>query len=221
MDTETIQEFSQLMESRAHIYQTLSRCFETEMTSEFAQELQTSFTFSSDNDDLNEVFGQIKAYASDLSEEDLEEMAVVYDRVFYGMGPRNCIKAFPYESVYTSKSGYMMQEAYEQVKIDYLRAGFEKNPDFTEPEDHMAVELAFMAMLCTKTREALAEGNEEAAEALVGKQKKFVANHLMAWLDRFTSELKKAADEGFYAWLALGTRLFVHYDQEILNELTD
>ena len=221
MDSETIKEFSQLMESRAHIYQTLSRCFETEITSEFAQELQTSFSFSSDNEDLNEVFAQIVAFASDLSDDDLEELAVIYDRVFYGMGPRNCDKAYPYESVYTSKSGYMMQEAYEQVKREYLRAGFEKNPDFTEPEDHMAVELAFMAMLCEKTREELAKGNEEAAEALIGKQKKFIAEHLMSWLDRFTAALKKAADEGFYAWLALGTRLFVHYDQEILNELTD
>lgn len=38
----------------------------------------------------------------------------------------------------------------------YRNAGFAKNPGFKEPEDHLAVELAFMALLCDRAVEGAA-----------------------------------------------------------------
>ena len=35
------------------------------------------------------------------------------------MGPRTAQKAFPYESVYTSEGGLMMQDAYAEVPVSY------------------------------------------------------------------------------------------------------
>ena len=54
----------------------------------------------------------------------------------------------------------MMQEAYAEVLHVYRNAGFAKNPGFKEPEDHLAVELAFMALLCGRAAEALRAGDE-------------------------------------------------------------
>lgn len=63
----------------------------------------------------------------------------------------------------------MMQEAYSQVVRAYREQHLAKDKGFTEPEDHIAVELAFMATLAERTAAFLREGHEEAAEETVAQ----------------------------------------------------
>lgn len=151
----------------------------------------------------------------------LEQLAVVFDRVFFGMGPRTAQKAFPYESVYTSPGGLLMQEAYSQVTRLYREKNFQKNPSFTEPEDHVAVELAFMAQLCACAVEALRVCDEAAAEQILRDQLSFAREHLLNWIDRFGRDLRKAAEQGFYADLADFTVAYVQADEVALSEVVE
>ena len=135
------------------------------------------------------------------------------------MGPRTAQKAFPYESVYTSEGGLMMQEAYAEVLHVYRNAGFAKNPGFKEPEDHLAVELAFMALLCGRAVEALRAGDEAGAERQLRAQREFLCDHLLNWIDRFTADVRKAAEDGFYFDLATFTEDFLTADAAELAEV--
>ena len=219
-EEEMNQELKALTESRQHIYSVLSHFFETEITKEYADEFVASFDFESDNDDLNTAFERMRECLSGVDEHEIEELAVVFDRVFFGMGPRTAHKAFPYESVYTSVGGRMNQEAWTQVKALYRAAGFEKNPDFKEPEDHIAVQLAFMSEVCSQIAAALEAHQMDTAEALIKKQDEFIDNHFMSWINPFFADVQKATDnKGFYSLLAIATQVFIGYDQEILHEL--
>ena len=154
-----------------------------------------------------------------LAEAALEQFAVVLNRVFFGMGPRTAQKAFPYESVYTSPDGLMMQEAYTQVRTLYHAARFAKDPAFPEPEDHLAVELAFMARLCEQAAGALRAGEGQAAEDLLGGQLAFLRDHLLRWIEPFAADACASAETGFYAHLATFTETYLKADESALDEV--
>ncbi len=219
MDMAALQEMAVLMDSRANVYRVLSRCFREEIDQEFADELTREFSFESDDEDLVAKLEAMKDALRDVDENAIEQLAVVFDRVFFGMGPLTAHHAFPYESVYTSDRGIMMQEAYSQVVRAYREQHLAKDASFKEPEDHIAVELAFMATLSDRTAAFLRDRHEEAASATVEQQKAFAEAHLTNWLDRFSADLRKATDGGFYFHLADFTEAFVVADVALLTEM--
>lgn len=115
----------------------------------------------------------------------------------------------------------MMQDAYAQVLHVYRDAGFAKNPGFTEPEDHLAVELAFMELLCGRAIEALRAGDEAGAERQLRAQLTFLQEHLLNWIERFIGDTMKAAEEGFYFDLAAFTNAYLKADAQALAEVVE
>ena len=202
---------------RARAYRLLARLFEREVDAGLVEHMRSDDAFASEDADLQASFDALRADLEDGGEQRLEELAVAYNRVFYGMGPRTAKKAFPYESVYTSAKGLMMQDAYEQARKDYREAGVAKNPSFTEPDDHVAVELAFMARMCELAVETLrAQGSE--SESQMRAQRSFLQRHLLNWTDRFVVDVR-AADEGFYGHAATLLAQFLQADLAFLDEV--
>ena len=136
MPAELAENLIDFCENRSRVYALLSRCYETEIDAAFAEALAGEAALASDDAGLAAGFAALQADLAGCDEDALEQLAVVFDRAFFGMGPRTAQKAFPYESVYTSEGGLMMQEAYAEVLHVYRNAGFAKNPGFKEPEDH-------------------------------------------------------------------------------------
>lgn len=216
-----MQEMVQLMDSRANVYKVLSRAFRVEMDKRFASDLAQDLVFESSSSELASAFRSMVESIDGIDEDGLEQMAVVFDRVFFGMGPITARHAFPYESVYTSEKGIMMQEAYSQVVRAYREQKLAKDEAFTEPEDHIAVELAFMATLAERSATFLREGHEEAAEQTVMQQLSFAKEHLLNWVDIFCVDLAAAADGSFYEHLATFTAAFVKEDAAVLEDILD
>ena len=224
--TETIEsisaeELASLMESRAHVYQVLSRCFQQEIDAPFAEELSRQFVLEGAAPAAAQAMEAMQQLLSGADDAALEQLAVTFDRVFFGMGPITARHAFPYESVYTSDRGIMMQQAYGQVVQAYRQQRLAKDPAFKEPEDHLAVELAFMATLAQRCALFLSEGHEEAAEETAVQQLAFAQDHLLNWLDRFCADLKVAAGGGFYFHLACFAQAFVEEDASLLREMLE
>lgn len=221
MPAELAENLIEFCENRERVYLLLSRCFETEIDAKFAADLASRAELQSDDEALVQGFAALKADLADCDEAKLEQLAVVFDRVFFGMGPRSAQKAFPYESVYTSEGGLMMQDAYSQVLGLYREAQFAKNPDFKEPEDHLAIELAFLAKLCGRAVEALRAGDEDAAEASLRDQLSFVREHLLNWVPLFAKDMRAAAEGGFYEHLANFTEAYLKADAEAVAEVVE
>lgn len=83
----------------------------------------------------------------------------------------------------------------------------------------LAVELVFMRILCEKTIAALERGDGEEAERLLARQRAFLQEHVLTWIDCFAADLRKSAEGGFYAHLATFTEAFAHADVAALDEV--
>ena len=208
MPAELVENLIDFCENRSRVYALLSRCYETEIDAAFAEALAGEAALASDDAGLAAGFAALQADLAGCDEDALEQLAVVFDRAFFGMGPRTAQKAFPYESVYTSEGGLMMQDAYGEVLRVYRGAGFAKDPGFKEPEDHLAVELAFMSLLCGRAVEALRAGDEDGAERQLRAQLAF-EDHLLNWIERFTPTCGKLPRAAFYFDLATFTEAYL------------
>ncbi len=159
--------------------------------------------------------GLIPAEGEDL-DEIKEELNVDFARIFLGPGPS---PAFPYESVYRSRSGLLMQGPFDEVRDSYRMAGINKNPELKEPEDHIAVELAFMAQLCNQSE--MAVKNHEGKEALIQfeHQKEFLQNHLLSWAPSFCADIRRTAQTEFYQSLAVLLEAWILSEKEEIDNL--
>ncbi len=102
---------------------------------------------------------------------------------------------FPYESAVVVREPVLCREPYFEVREFYRKAGAHKTPDFLDLDDHIAVELDFMAFLC---RRELEEGGQEVLDL----QKDFLTKHLQPWSVEFAAILGKSAQSDFYRGLA-------------------
>ena len=228
LDAATRAALADLMASRANVYRLLSRCYRSEVDAALAAELADEFAFASDDASLTEALDVMRAALAGADDAALEQLAVTFDRVFFGIGPLTARHAFPYESVYTSDRGIMMQDAYAQVVRAYRDQHLAKDASFTEPEDHVAVELAFMATLADRAATFLGAGTAEgdaAADETVRQSLAFAQGHLLNWVDRFCVDLRTAAavdgENGFYVALARFTDAFVREDAALLDDMLD
>jgi TorA maturation chaperone TorD len=101
----------------------------------------------------------------------------------------------------------------------YKSMGLEKVGKFTEPEDHIALELQFMAQLSGKTCEALKSKDRAAAEKYLEVQRDFLNEHLARWVPKLIADIKKGARMEFYKAIAKITEGYVKTDVEVVLEM--
>lgn len=97
-------------------------------------------------------------------------------------------RAAPYESVWHDEENLMMQAATFEVRAFYERHGFQVSNWRHMPDDHLAHQLRFTALLLQRG---------EAREAA-----RFLKTHLMTWLPQFAAKVAQRAQTRFYAALA-------------------
>ena len=151
----------------------------------------------------------------------------------------------PYESVHTSEKHLMMQEARDKVVAAYRAQGFAASKDRRTPEDHVSLELSFMAALCDRLADALESqastdaqgqvqgqheagheaGSEEGVElseqaaALIEAQASFLRDHLAIWTPGFCDELEAHGVTPFYRGVAQMLRAYLTDETAYLAEL--
>ena len=143
-----------------------------------------------------------------------EELDVDFARIFLGM---NSHGAFPYESVYRSKLGLLMQDPFDEVREFYGKMGFKKNPGLKEPEDHIAIELAFMANLAHQTGMALKNDKKQEALTHLEQQREFLRQHLSPWVPSFCKDIQEVAWTEFFKSLASLLDAWITSDHEELD----
>lgn len=215
-------DLSELIMSRIGTYSLLSRLFRVEVDQSLLDDLKIAdFTMNLDNQDVAEGYALWQQFQKHITDRDVINLAVDYVRIFVGTGKTSHGTAFPYESVYTSPLRLIMQEARDQVLEAYRSEGIGKSPDFVDPEDHIALELAFMVHLNRKTYEFVEAGNLEEARKYLHKQQTFFNDHLMNWVPMFCADISRFAHEDLYLGLAKVTQGFLHIEKQVLSELID
>lgn len=195
------------MQERADLYRLLSRLYRVEVDQALLNALK-SLSFPAAEGVLGEGYEMLKSYLDHCGEDALDQLAVDYATVFLAAGSADGAAAIPCESVYTSPKKIFMQEAWEDVCAIYGQHNLAKDGAFQDlMEDHVALELEFMA--------ALVESRAPEAE------KSFLENHLLNWMPAFTADIDKYARCDFYKAVGRITMGFLQSEQELLNALAD
>lgn len=211
---------SELMKSRTTMYDLLARVYHKEVDENFLAELRAMrYPQNSDNSQVNEAFRHIYAYLRHAPEDVLDELAVDYGLVFLGAGKLNPEAAYPYESVYTSTHALLMQEARDEALAIYRSQGIDKNESWKDPEDHIALELEFMATMSRRTAQAIRDANDDAARSLIATQHGFMTHHLLNWVPRFLVDVPRYARTDFYKAFAQLTGAFLSDDLELVEDI--
>lgn len=153
--------------------------------------------------------------ASDLPNTSLEEIGAEFTRLFSGIsegkGPPP-----PFESVW--REDRLIGESTVAVLEAYARAGFADIDPDAGPQDHVSVELKFIALLAVREAEAWQAKDAAAAHQRLLQQRDFLRVHLSIWAPRWADAVIQQTTMPLFA--ALAGLLKAGLDQATL-ELTD
>ena len=226
VDEET-RELLSLTEIRRDVYTFLSKMFWKELTPDEVktlpqrvQALQVLPTvLDSDDQEMVQALDLLakttRSFKERKDEKVARELATEYAGLFLGVRQK---PSHPSESVYRSSTHLLMQKERDEVLFAYEKAGFEKDENFKEPEDHIALELAFMAALSGAAAECLKKQDAAGFEKSLNKQKRFVDDHLSLWVGDLAHDVDQSARIDFYLAIADLTARFVQLDKQLIMD---
>lgn len=217
---DTFSEYATLATNREILYNLLGRIYRIEVDQPMLEQLK-EMQFPTECGDAAPTLGfrKLRAYLSRDGENQLTDLAVDYARVFLGAGEQEGLIAYPCESVYTSPEHLIMQDARDQVVQLFHSKGLDKAEGLDLPEDHLGLELEFMARMCRETQQAIAQGEWLAIASSLEEQREFIARHLFNWVPKFCADVKARAETEFYQAVASITEAFLRLDGEMLGSL--
>lgn len=220
MNKEIKQECREALIDRASFYRLLSSLYFTEVTDELLENLAALRMSEEDlSDDLARGFRELAHYLTRRGPDARTDLAVDYAHVFLAAGAYDGNTACPYESIYTSEEGLVMQEARDEVRAVYLSQGIDIDANVHEPEDHVSFELDFMAFMSDRAVEALDANDAESCCKALAVQLDFALSHLLNWFDPWGKSIEAHAEQGFYPALFKITRAYVREDVELLGQM--
>lgn len=126
-----------------------------------------------------------------------------YTRLFIGLEQT---LAPPYESVYLSRDHIMFEKQTLAVRRFYERFGLQALKIGIEPDDHIGLELSFLAHLCRLASAASETNTAPSAEEIRGALGTFLRDHLLLWYTQFTQRVIRHARTDYYRGHAHLTR---------------
>lgn len=145
----------------------------------------------------------------------LEKLKSEYTRLF--LGPTK-LPAPPWESVYVSNEPLLFQENTLMVRRNYLKYNFVPKNYPHEADDHLALELDFMANLSHIAEEALASLDLSKMKEVIKDQREFLEKHLLNWMPQFAEKLN-AVDTYIYGSLASLLLEYLKLDYQVIEEV--
>jgi TorA maturation chaperone TorD len=125
-----------------------------------------------------------------------------YTRLFVGPGK---IVAPPWESAQIDDERLTFQEETLAVRAWYRRYGVLPAQLHAEPDDHIGLELAFMAHLAQLALAAQAAGDTARLADLLAAERGFLRAHPLRWAPKWCGRVGEAARTDYYRGLALVT----------------
>lgn len=148
-----------------------------------------------------------RAQAGGISEQAFSDLKLDYTRLFIGLDK---LPTAPWESVYFNRERLVFQEQTLQVREWYARFGLQAERINREPDDHIGLEMLFLAHLASLALQAIELGDQDLLDDLLHAQRDFLYGHLLRWGLVWAKLVKRYAGTDFYrglAYLAHGSLL--------------
>jgi len=184
---------------------------ETRLQSLYAEGVFTESPLGDDQEVVRAGLARLQSWGREHWERDpveaLVELNADHLRLFAGLGK---VLAPPWESVYFSDEQQLFQEQTLQVRGWYRKYGLQIEHLHNEPDDHLGMELGFLAHLAQFGLQALAQDDAEAVSLLLSDQAAFLSEHLLAWAPKWCELVEQHANTDFYRGIALLVRGTLH-----------
>jgi len=213
-----------VLAGRNYIYQLLAHVFREKPGSQLLEGLTGGFTEEVLDMMLDEkcltsykkLFAQLRTDISITPNDIIDRIKDEY--VYLMLGPEKLI-APPWESVYVNKAPLLFQESTLKVRQAYLDYDLLPAAYPHEADDHLALELDYMAHLAQLSRERFEKNDIPQLQKILSDQKAFLENHLLVWIGDFAEQIQSSKKRYFYPHMASLTKHVVHADHAALNEL--
>lgn len=137
------------------------------------------------------------------------ELTADYYRLF--VGP-DTVLAPPWESVYRHEDRLIFGKETVRIRELYARYGLATRWLGKEPDDHLGLELEFLAYLSAFTKQVIDGGSREAVTTAVADQHLLIQDHLLQWVPLWQSSVTAHAQTAFYKGLAIVAESFIQAD---------
>lgn len=150
--------------------------------------------------------------------EDAEAHRREYMRLF--VGPAK-LAAPPWESVYAEQGRSLFTATTLEVRNAYRAMGMLPAAYPQVADDHLAIELSFMARLAEQMDQTADGGDEQGYGRAHDASEAFLDQHLLKWIDRYAADIAqgaKEADGSLYPSMAQALAVFLRADRCALEE---
>lgn len=140
-----------------------------------------------------------QSQADGISDQSFADLKMDYTRLFIGL---DFIHTAPWESVYFNRERLVFQEQTIQVREWYSRFGLQSEKINKEPDDHIGLEMLFIAHLASLALQAIENDNQKSLDEILQAQRDFLSEHLLRWGPVWCKLVKKHASTDFYRGIA-------------------
>lgn len=202
---------SQERQTRRVLYRVLQALYSYPLSREKVEPL-LDLTFESEPVEM--AFASLRNVLAKVTDWEafVDRLNVEYTRLFEGPG---FLPAPPYASYFVNDKRLMGPEAVA-VRRTYLKWGVAAQQLGRVPDDHIALELAFMAYLSDEIADAFGQGDDDQCKNLRDVQKNFLKDHLLPWVPVFCLKVVAATQNEFFIELSSLTLACLESDQECL-----
>lgn len=223
-----IDEVGVLLSARAGMYRTFQNAFGNEPTKDMLEGLSGHAVKS-----VCEVFDGAQGRFHEAlprffdavdtclegQDEALEALEGRFTRLFVGPG---ATEGNPWESFYLSKDKALRQGISLEVRRAYVEQGLIPRAYPTVSDDHVALELDFVARLAQRAQQAWASGDAAAAVDALDASEAFLQAHLSRWVNLLCDALAAAKHGSFlYFEAAEVLAAFIEIDFDLMVELKE
>ena len=217
---------SQLVEvnrGRAGFYRMLAQLYFKELTADQVKHLAAiDFSgMSGDDETIAAGYAEIHRYLRHANGGTRQELACDYAHTFLAAGNYETFAATPYESVFTSELGLLMQEARDEVYKAFCAQHIQPDENLHLPEDHISFEFEFIATMLERTNDAIKDGAYGHALECAQVVSDFHRDHQLNWIDDLCDTIDDVAETRFYKGVGKVTRGFVHADTDVIADEID
>lgn len=152
----------------------------------------------------------------DVVQADPQAWVGEYNRLFVGPA---FLPSPPWESVFASNSDVLFGHGTLEVRSEYRAQGFIPQLYPTVADDHVALELGFMALMAQKSIGAWDEMCTQDASTALKVSERFLKRHLGWWIGSWAERLAKAEPDSPYTAMAQAAVTFVQADMAGLSTL--
>lgn len=215
-----IEEIQIILSARHYLYKMFQTILGNEPTKEILDYLTTDLTKESVSLFLPQALGdKIELFIEKFQQESdrvLKSVLEEYTKEFIGPA---VLTAPPWESVYLSKERLLFQESTLEVRRRYLKYNFIPAEYPHVADDHISIELDFMAKLAALIENAYSKKEVEKLLDVLAASKEFLQKHLLVWLPLYLQDLQKAKTQYLYYDLAFLLVEFINADNLALTEI--